>query len=183
MNTFYFARKKNTITTVYFTLRAQASPYDLYNAGGALPVGDAVTSLDGAAFANTAAQVQNPQTDLYSLTFTAAELNGSTAVVKVIDAAGGPNWCEAFIIVETFDVIPSPLDELPAAELPAATINAYPGTLLSYADQLLLNTAFILHLKEQDETTQTVFESDDTTPLVEATVSYDGATQSKARGT
>jgi len=183
MNTLHFVKKKNTACTIYFTLRAQASPYDLYNAGGALPAGDATISVDGAAFGNTTNQVANPQTDLYSLTLTAAELNGNSIAIKVIDAAGGPNWCELFILIETIgpsgypnilheDCLNSDGSEPANADLSLGAMTAMQALHFLFAR--------FFHLNTQTTTEQIQYESDGVTALATHAVSYDLVTQTKA---
>lgn len=183
MNTYHFVKKKNTACTIYFNLRAQASPYDLYQSGGALPVGDATISIDGAAFGNTTNQVQNPQADVYSLTLTAGEMNGNSIVIKVIDAAGGPNWCELFILIETINPAgyPNFLHELCANSDGSEPDNAdlVLGSM-TFAQAIHFLFARFYHLVTQDTTEQIQYESDGVTPLATHAVSYDLITQTKA---
>ena len=181
MHNYHFLRKKNTETTIRFTLRDRASPAsDMHSAVGPLAAADCQYSLDGGALGNTAnAVAESPAGGAaYSLVVAAAELNGSICVIKVIDAAGGPDWEEVFILIETYDIYPNPLLETEAAEIVAADLAA-----TMPFDKILgfLKNRFLMKT-EMTAAKQTVYKADNATVVMEPAVSYDGVTQTRVRG-
>jgi len=178
-STIKFLRKKNTNTTIRFSLHLQAATRDLFSHAAQLDAADCQFSLDGGGFGNTNAQVQESPagTGYYSLAVDAAEVNGSICMLKVVDATGNA-WKDLTIILETYDIYPNPLLETEGAEVVAADL----GATMEFDKILGFLKARFLMKTEMTITSQTVYEDDNATPVMAPAVSYDGTTQTRNRG-
>lgn len=178
-STVHFLRKKNTGTTIRFSLHVQTVDRNLFSHAAQLDAADCQFSLDGGAFGNTGSQVQESPagSGYYSLAVAAAEVNGSICMLKVVDATGNA-WKDLTVIMETYDIYPNPLLETAAAEVVAADLAATP----TYSTILGALFARFYNLGRQTTSAQTVYESDNATAVAAPAVSYDGITQERVRG-
>lgn len=178
-STVHFLRKKNTATTIRFSLHVQTVDRDLFSHAAQLDAADCQFSLDGGAFGNTGSQVQESPaaSGYYSLAVAAAEVNGSICMLKVVDATGNA-WKDLTVIMETYDIYPNPLLETEAAEVVAADL----GTTMEFDKILGFLKARFLMQTEMTTSTQIVRESDNATAIMSPAVSYDGVTQQRNRG-
>lgn len=170
LNVLYFPLVQNNSDTVPLPAYFNATPATFVAA-------DTQYSIDGGAFANTAASPVHEGLGIYSLELSAAEVNGNCIMVTIRDQSVPRVWVDVALRIETFCFL-NPLDELEGTE----AINADFATSMSFRKILQFLKARFLYRATQTAASRVLYKADSSTVLLTQAVSYDTVTQSQSKG-
>lgn len=174
----YLTRPKNAASTIYFPLQDRGTE-DFEATPVTFAAGDTKKIIDGAAAANCNNTPAHEGLGIYSLVLDAAELNGGTIVITLVDSATKA-WEDFAVIIETYDVLPSPFSEI--SETAPTAVGTGPHTFEEMI-QWLFRRWFNKHHLDRSTGILTVEQDDDATDLSTQNASDDGNTVTVDRAT